>query len=222
MTFRLTPQMASALRAGTFPIAPLVEIKLPGYTLRHLVGAGEVAWFDGSTTRTFSGRDPRFGALVSTGDLRDGALDEAPDWDLTFAPPSEVAVEDLTLASAQGSEVSAFLGVVDRSTGMLIPEPLQLFAGELDVARLRIGKGSRTVEWRCVSALERFHDQERGARLSDAWHKLVWPGETGLANMSGIEKTSFWGVENPPSGVSYGGGGGGGARLSEGRFEREF
>lgn len=219
MTFRLTPQMSAALRAGTYPIAPMVEIKLPGYTLRHLVGAGEVLWVEGSTSRRFVGRDARFGALVSTGDLRDGAMDEAPDWDLTFAPPTEVAVEDLTMADAQGSEVNAYLGVVDRQTGMLLPEPLQLFAGELDVARLRIGKGSRTLEWRCVSALERFHDQERGARLSDAWHKLVWPGETGLANMSGIEKTSNWGVEGAPSAITYRSGGG---RLSEGTNIREL
>ena len=119
------------------------------------------------------------------------------------------------MADVQGSAVAGYLGVIDRATGSLLPDPVQLFAGELDVARLRVGKGSRTVEWRCVSALERFHDQERGARLSDAWHRLVWPGETGLANMSGIEKTSYWGVESVPSGVTYASSGGFGARFAE-------
>ncbi|MBB3691449.1 hypothetical protein [Sphingomonas sp. BK580] len=207
MTFRLTPEMTARLRAGRDPIAPMVEIFLPGYTLRHLVGAGELLWGD----RKFLSKDPRFGVLVAAGNLTDGVADEAPDWTLTFAPPGETAVEDLTEANVQTSLVNGYLGVVDRATGVLVPEPLQVFAGELDVARLRVGKSTRTVEWRCVSALERFHETETGARLSDAFHKMVWPGETGLANMTGIEKTSYWGVEKVPSGVTYGTGGGGGS-----------
>lgn len=210
MSFRLTPQIATALRAGLSPIVPLIEVMMPDYPLFHLVGSGEVLWGN----RRFAGRDARFGVLVAASNLKDGATDEAPDWSLTFAPPDEAAVEDLTRADIQGADVNGYLGVVDRATGLLIPEPLQVFAGELDVARLRVGKGSRTVEWRCVSALERFHDTETGARLSDAFHKTVWPGETGLANMTGIEKTSYWGVEKIPSGVTYGSGGGGGSTFA--------
>jgi hypothetical protein len=199
MSFRLTPGMTDELRAGLSPIAPLIQADLPDYTLRHLVGAGEVM-FGG---QKFVGRDDRFGALIAAGNLKDGMQDEAPDWDLTFAPPSTAAVSDLTAAEVQGSRVKGWLGVIDRTTGLLLPEPVLCFVGKLDYARLRIGHASRTVEWRCVSALEVFHDAEIGARLSDAWHKLVWPGETGCANMSGLEKTSYWGVENPPSSLTY-------------------
>lgn len=198
MTFRLTPQAAAALRSGLHPIAPLVEVVLPGHTMRHLIGAGEVRW-DG---KVFSGIDPLFGGLVAAGTLKDGVDDEAPDWDLTFVPPSEVAAATLASATAQGGAVRGWLAVVDRETGLIVPDPLQLFEGDLDVPRLRVGKGTRSVEWRCTSALEPFHDQEIGARLSDAWHRLVWPDEEGLANMTGIERTSYWGVEKPPSAVS--------------------
>ena len=198
MTFRLTPEASAALRSGRHPLAPLVEVELPGHTMRHLVGAGEVPWGE----KLFTGADPIFGSLVAAGTLKDGVGDEAPDWDLTFVPPGDVAAATLASATAQGGRVSGWLAVVDRGTGQIIPDPLQLFAGELDVPRLRVGKGSLTVEWRCVSALEPFHDQEIGARLSDAWHRLVWPGEEGLANMTGIERTSYWGVEKPPSAVS--------------------
>ncbi len=211
MTIRLTPQMVTALRGGLHPVAPLIEINMPNYTLRHLVGGGEVMWGD----RKFTSRDPRFGVLVAAGNIQDGAADEAPDWPLTFAPPSDIGASDLTAAEMQESPVRAWLAVVNRATGQLIPEPVQLFEGSLDVARLVVGKGKRTVEWRCASALERFHDTERGARLSDSWHQMVWPGETGLANMSGIEKTSYWGVEKVPSGVTYGTGGGGGSGYLE-------
>ena len=198
MTLRLTPQMTAALRAGKSPVVPLIEVALPDYDLLHLVGSAELMWGN----RLFQGRDPKFGTLVSAGNISDGAGDEAPDWLLSFAPPDEISAAELASSAAQGGEVNGWLAVVDRASGLILPEPLQFFAGELDVPRLRAGKGSRTVEWRCVSALERFHDEEVGARLSDAWHQLVWPGETGLANMSGIEKTSYWGVEKVPSGVA--------------------
>ena len=171
MTFRLTPKMTAALRAGQSPIAPLIEVVLPGYRLCHLVGAGEVRW----GSKTFVGRDPMFGILLSAGNLKDGIGDEAPEWPLTFGPPDEISAGVLSAASAQGGEVNGWVGVIDRVTGQIVPDPIQVFAGELDVARLRVGKGTRTVEWRCVSALEVFHDQEVGARLSDAWHQLVWP-----------------------------------------------
>ncbi len=197
MTFRLTPEASAALRAGKHPLAPLVEVVLPGHTIRHLVGAGEVRWGD----KIFTGSDPLFGTLVAAGTLKDGVGDEAPDWDLTFVPSGDAAAAALASATAQGGEVNGWLAVVNRDTGLIVPEPLQLFAGELDVPRLRVGKGTRSVEWRCASALEPFHDQEIGARLSDAWHRLVWPNEEGLANMTGIERTSYWGVEKPPSAV---------------------
>lgn len=202
MTFRLTPQMSAALRAGQSPLAPLIEVSLPGYTLRQLVGSGEVAW----GSKVFVGTDPKFGVLAAAGTLKDGIGDDAPDWDLTFMPPNETSAAELTSSSAQGGAVSGWLAVVDRTTGQILPEPVQLFAGELDVARLRVGKGTRSVEWRCSSALEPFHDQEIGAKLSDAWHRNIWPGELGLSNMTGIEKTSYWGVASPPPTVIYQGG----------------
>lgn len=212
MTLRLTPQMVVALRSGLYPIAPLIEIEMPGYTLRHIVGAGELMW----GSKRFRSRDPRFGILVSAGTLQDGVVDEAPEWPLAFAPPGSAAVADLTRADVQESPVRAWLAAVNRDSGQIVPEPIRVFEGTLDVAQLMVGKATRTVEWRTVSALERFHDKERGARLSDSFHQLVWPGETGCANMTGIEKTSYWGVEKVPGGVTYGTGGGGGSAYQSG------
>lgn len=201
----LTPTMVTALRAGRYPIAPLIRADLPGYTLKHLVGAGVAPW----GADVFTGKDARFGSLVAASNIADGAGDEAPEWLLTFAPPDEAAVATISSADMQGSPVFGWLAVVNPATGIVLSDPLSMFVGTLDVPRLRVGKGTRTVEWRCLSALDTFHDTNEGARLSDAWHKSVWAGETGLANMTGIDKTSYWGVENPPSNISYGRGGGG-------------
>jgi len=197
----LTPAMVTALRSGRFPIAPLIRADLPGYTLLHLVGAGVAPWGGD----VYTGKDARFGALLSAGNIKDGVGDEAPEWDLTFAPPSETAAALISNPAMQGSQIRAWLAVVNPATGIVLSDPLPTFVGTLDVPRLRVGKKTRTVEWRCLSALDTFHDTNEGARLSDAWHKSVWTGETGLANMSGIDRTSYWGVEDPPSNVVYAG-----------------
>jgi hypothetical protein len=199
----LTPAMVTALRSGRWPVAPLIRADLPGYTLTHLVGAGVAPW----GADVYTGKDPRFGALISASNLRDGAGDEAPEWELTFAPPSEVAAALISAPEMQGSPVSGWIAVINPATGQVLADPLNLFTGTLDVPRLRVGRGTRTVEWRCLSALDSFHDINEGARLSDAWHKSVWPSETGLANMTGIDATSYWGVENPPSNIVIGSGG---------------
>ncbi len=58
MSFRLTPQVAAALRSGRYPIAPLVEVIMPGQDpLWHLVGSYELMWGN----KRFVGRDPRSG-----------------------------------------------------------------------------------------------------------------------------------------------------------------
>src|SRR3546814_10076287 len=76
-------------------------------------------------------------------------------------------------------------------------EPLLLFTGELDQPTLTVDKGSRELEFECVSGFERLFDNEEGLRLADSWHQSVWPGEMGLANVSGIITTVYWGVEAP-------------------------
>lgn len=117
--------MSAALRTGQYPFAPLVRVQLPDYTLCHLVGSAEVP-FNGER---FVGEDSRFGILVAASNLKDGVADEAPDWSLTFVPPTEVAASELAAATAQGGEVAGWLGLIDPSTGRLLPEPIQLFAG---------------------------------------------------------------------------------------------
>lgn len=204
---RSLPRTVTAIDLDTVPPTLTVEAPSEEQAAAHRMSIDAV-----SDAYTFVFADQVVGAPGVTVALLSeaGVGDQAPDWQLTFAPPSEAAAGDLSAATAQGGTVNGWLAVIDPQTGLLLPEPIQVFAGELDYARLRVGKASRTVEWRCASALEPFHDQEIGARLSDSWHKTVWPGETGLANMTGIEKTSYWGVESPPSGVTTGSGGGAG------------
>lgn len=202
----LTPAVQAALADGQRPfIAGLIRMDLPGYTLR-LADGGHVRW----GSEDFVGRDPRFGVIASIGGFEDGVGDQAPALSLELFPGTTVAATDLSRPDMQGSRVRMWLAVIDPSTGAPIPDPYLIFSGEVDQTVLTAGRGDRRVRFELVSGFERFFENEEGTRLSDAFHQSIWPGETGLANVTGVQKRVYWGAEAPPpSARGYGGAFGG-------------
>lgn len=204
----LTPAMDAAVAAPNPVIFGAVQIDLPSYTLRVIDGAATVTFNGGN----FVGRDPTYGVLDSVNPIDDGFGDQAPALEFTFLPAKDAAAADLANAGMQGCRIRAWLGVLLRTTGVVVADPCLLFDGELDVPTLTIGKAKRQLAYACVSAMERLFANDEGIRLSDGWHQSVFPGETGLANMTGIVKKVYWGVA-APNGAASGGIGGGGDRL---------
>ncbi len=188
----LTLAMQTALAAPVVRIFGAVEINLPGYDLRLIDGP---AAFKAAPWNAFRGRDPVYGTLTAIDSLTDGIGDEAPKVSITLTPASGVAAGQLSAASLQGSPTRMWLGVVDVATGMVVPDPYLLFDGVLDVPTLNWGR-TRTVDYEIASVFERFFDLEEGIRLSDSWHQSVWPGELGLAFVTGVAETVPWGTDN--------------------------
>jgi hypothetical protein len=193
----MSPAMDTALAGVTATVFGAVEIVLPDATIRLLTGAGVIA-FDG---KTFTGSDPTYGVIMAVDNLTDGVGDEAPSILLTLAPASDAAAADLASAAMQGSQVTIWLGVVDPSNGLVIGEPLMIFLGMLDVATLKGGANTRTLDLEITSALDFFFFNDDGCRLSDTFHQYLWPGETGLASVTGILHQIYWGSA-PTSGVT--------------------
>jgi len=203
--------MQTALGADTPIVFGALKIALTGgATIRLLDGAGSVSFNAGGGVETFTGSDPVFGVLSAIDEIADGVGDEAPGLSITLLPASDAAAVDLANPTMQGSPVTLWLGAVDRATGAVIADPLMIFYGELDQPTLVIDKGVRELEFECVSGFERMFENDEGARLADSFHQNVWPGETGLAQVTGITRTIYWGVEAPRATVVRGGGGGGG------------
>jgi hypothetical protein len=202
-----TPQMQAALAAPQVTVFGAVELLLPGHALRLIEGAGRVQFGDG---RVFTGLDATFGAIDAIDVISDGAGDEAPEVTLTLTPAGDAAAGVLASAAMQGAQASLYLGAIDPISGLVIPDPLLVFLGEVDVPTMRSGPEGRRVEYSIVSVFERFFSDDEGARLSDTFHRSVWPGETGLAGVTGVDKPIYWGVEGPRSAsITYGSGGGG-------------
>lgn len=201
---QFTPAVEAALQTETPLIAGILKIVLPNATIRLLDGAGMLV-VDGET---YTGEDPVFGSLAAVSEITDGIGDEAPAISFTMHPASDAATADLAGPTMQGSLVTLSLVAINRATGAIIPDKLDLFVGELDQPILSVDKGVRELEYECVSSMEKLFENQEGVRLAGSWHQSVWPGELGLENVTAIIKTVYWGVHAPAGAISapaYGG-----------------
>ncbi|MFN3584831.1 hypothetical protein [Phenylobacterium sp.] len=193
----LSPALDAHLARAQVTLFVAVEIVLPSATIRLLDGAG-VLTFD---SRTFTGRDPVYGVLGPIEPLTDGLDAEAPRVTISLLPPTNTAAATLAAPAAQGSAVSLWFGAVDTATGLVVDAPDLFFVGEVDVPTLRVGKGSRVLEYEVASVWERFFRNDEGARLTDAFHQSVYPGEKGLEFVTDVQRQLPWGADLPRPGA---------------------
>ncbi len=204
----MTPGMETALSARQVMLVGLLRIEFPGWTLRLADGSIAIDW----EGEVYTGADDRFGTIGAMEAIDEGAGDTMPGLDLVLMPPSLSAAVDLVHPGMQSSPVRVWLAAVDRGTGIVVPDPELLFAGEVDVATLQADRGTRSVAIEVASVFERLMEPDEGMRLADSVHQSIWPGELGLANMTGTAINKLWGPgEKAPSFtmVPQGGGGGG-------------
>lgn len=187
----LTPQMSAALAAADLTLFGCLKIELPAYTIRLLDGSAELL----INGEPYVGCDPSFGTVALGENFSDGDPSQAPHLNLTFYPPDDASAVTLSSPAYQGSAVTLMVGLVDAGTGLVVPDPVVLFAGELDTTTLTISRGQRAVAVEVVSALERCFEQDEGARLNDGFHKSIYPGEQGLEFVT-VDPTNLpWGAE---------------------------
>jgi len=171
-----------------------VEIGLPGGGfLRLLDGSGQVTF----GARTFLGLDPEFGSIATLASVTDGVGDEAPTLSIGINTPTADAAAILGGQDMQGRIVYLWLGAFSPISATVIPDPLLIFAGEVDQATMQIGRGSRTLILDCVSIWERLFDDFEGVRLSNAFHQSAWPGELGFEFVTDVKRQLPWGADTP-------------------------
>lgn len=196
--------LQTALETDNPTVFGALQIDLnDGRVIRLLDSSGQLV-IDGNT---FAGKDATFGTLAAVDAIDDGMSDQAPAMSLTLLPASTAAAQDLAAADMQGSRVRLWIGAVTRSTGAVIDKYL-LFDGELDVPILTADQSTRELKYECVSSMERLFENNEGARMSDAFHESVWPGEGGMEPATGLVKKIYWGASKPASTSSSTGGGG--------------
>jgi len=195
------PILVSALSQQVVGMFLAVKIDLTNAALGRPVylldGAAEIT-FGGNT---YTGIDNDFGTIDTVETISDGSGEEAPELIMSFLPNSAATATVLADPSMQDCPVSVYLGAYDLSTGLVIGTPELKFYGSVDVPTLTIEKGNRTVEISITSVFELLFENDDAVRASDGYHQSIWPGELGLAYMTGTDKNIYWGAIPPPQTV---------------------
>lgn len=188
------PMLAAASADG---LIPFVAVRL---TLRSGV---VIAWLDASfvatftangMTSTFVGEDPIYGVLAAVEDISDGGEDEAPRTRIHINPPTLSAMSALAQSVNQGSKVEIWEGLIDRASGLVVPDPDLAFEGFYDQPSWQPGSLDLTID--CGSIFELFFENEEGVRLNDSFHQSIWPGELGFEYAQEIESRKLpWGQQ---------------------------
>lgn len=185
----------------------LCKIELPSYTIR-LCDGGVIAW----GAETYRGKDPTYGTLVAVRLPEEGSQESLPPLDFSMQPPNSTAVASLVQPTIQGSRWRFWTAAFDIDTGAVTGTPDLEFDGEIDQATLDLQTGR--LDFAVIPKLGRLFELNIGNSQSPAFHKSIWPGETGHDSATGLGFPVAWGVEAPPApftgtvgagGMDYGG-----------------
>jgi hypothetical protein len=199
---------------ATIMLAALLRVDLPNHS----------AFFvDGGTLQVggdlYLPRDSVLGVPESFEALSEGVGDEAPAGAITFIPPDGVSSSSLNSPNNAGSRVRIWLAEVDQETGAVIGSPDPMADWIVDYPEMSNGKQGRRLTLNCVTTSEAMFERNLGNSLSPAFHKRMYPGETGLDNASGVATSVAWGAASAPRGTSSVGSSssnvGGGGRINE-------
>ena len=60
-----------------------------------------------------------------------------------------------------------------------------------------VGRQTKSLQVECSSIFENFFAAEEGAKLNNAFHQSIWPGEKGFEFVSAITTRQPWGSDAP-------------------------
>ena len=199
----------------------LLKIELPDSTV--LLSDGGVTVYNGDT---YTATDPVVGSLASIDMISEGIGQEIPALDIGFAPTSNIAVTALSQGAIQQSRVRLYLAEYDASTGLVVGTPELRFIGFVDQPRVEYSFRQFSLLMTAAPDLEAMFFDDTGNGFSSAFHKSLYPGETGHDNATGLQIPVAWGVGGPATasgttGVGVGGGSsasGGGGKADSGKI----
>lgn len=173
-------------------LVALMKIELPGHDVR-LCDGGFVYW----GAEKYDSIDLLFGTIAAAETFEEKTGDEAPGGKLTFLPPSSSAAASLTDPALQGSRMRFWLAELNPETGTVTGAPELTADLAIDTATIKVGKGTRAVDIEFESAAKRLFMVMRGNALNDRFHQACYPGELGMANATGMPRSTAWGAATP-------------------------
>jgi hypothetical protein len=195
----MTPAMIAALSSGRAMLTGLFEVDLPSGSRYFVLGSTEVSW----NGHTWLGYDPTIGSIDAPDDVREDMTGEAPNTSISINISPTAVVADIAGAAIQLSPVKIWLAALylDGSNHLqVVADPELLFDGFIDQATIDLDKGRNDLDYTVISAFDYFFEDSEGQRLNGQFHQLVWAGEKGLDNVTGVTKKIYWGTLGPNNG----------------------
>ncbi|EQB15767.1 hypothetical protein [Sphingobium lactosutens] len=181
-----------AFTGSVLTLVALMKIELPDRTIRMCDG-GFVYWSE----ELYDSVDELFGTIGSAEAFEEKTGDEAPGGKMTFLPPSTAAGIAINNPAMQGSRMRFWLGEVDRSIGRVMGMPELSADLTIDTVTPKASKGRREIDVEFESTARRLFLVMRGQALSNRFHQKCFPGEMGMANATGMPRSTAWGADNP-------------------------
>jgi len=179
-----TPEMIAALRADRVNLFLLYEGVFASGSVRLWTGAGFLDW-DG---RLWTG----LGQLLSVSAITETDEVAAGGTAITLSGVPLATIEAAIAEARQGLPGRIWLGLM-TDAGEIIPDPLRLFSGRLDVPEIREDEATATVT---LSYESRLIDltRPREWRYTHESQQALFPGDRGLEFVTAIqEKEITWG-----------------------------
>ncbi len=196
-----TPALNAALSAERVIFFVGMQLDLPnGGAVRLLDGNSEVTWSQG----TFRGVDATWGTLENIEAIGDGLDEQAPTLSMTLFPDASADVATICNPALQGSRTRIWLGALNLTTKAVVADPYLMFDGAVDIPTVISDEGARAVDFEVASQFEKLFMDDEGSRLNPNNHKDVWPGETGLDQITGIVRQVIWGPGDKITGAMPG------------------
>jgi hypothetical protein len=175
-------------------LVALMKIETPDRIVRMCDG-GFVYWGE----ELYDSVDTLFGTIAGAETFEEKTGDSAPGGKITFLPPSSAAGIALNNPALQGSRMRFWLGEYDRATGHVVGTPEQTADLAIDTSTIKASRSTRVVDIEFVSAAERLFMVMRGNALADRFQQACYPGERGMANATGMPRSTAWGAATPNS-----------------------
>lgn len=176
----------------------LVQIDLPSATIRWAEG-GLITWGG----NIFRALDPVYGSVLAISGVKESHGNSLAPLELTIAPASLAAAVALTSPAVQGSRARFWRAGYDAATGQVTGTPEERFNGVIDEAVFSLnGELALTI----ISGPAMMIERDIGNYMTPAFHKSIWPDETGHDQATGLPQAVAWGSERPGGSAGSGSG----------------
>jgi hypothetical protein len=203
MSRGLSAPMLAAIAAGTIYPVLFAEFDFVGGTVYFFSGDGSMSW--NGHTWIGAGKFISYDRITERTDVVASAIT------FTLNGLSSDVVAAALGSRSRGRLCKVWKGLFN-SAGTLLADPVQIFGGRMNQPTISDNGVSGSVSITSESVLVDLN-RARNIRYTDEAQKQLYPGDTGLAYVSGLQlATIAWGPQGGSTPAATPGTGGGGPR----------